>query len=126
VLIASPLLKKTQIDALVLENTFTSLPELIPHALPVLGPFSFLCHQKWDSVSKVPLIPATTPILMLSSIRDEIVPKTHMRALWEVVARRGEKKSGGNEFKAGSERAKYMEFEHGGHSEFFSVLFFYL
>ncbi|KAF7368824.1 Protein bem46 [Mycena venus] len=108
----------SKIAALILENTFTSLPSLVPHALPLLGPFSFLCHQKWDSASKVPLIPATTPILMLSGVADELVPKEHMRALWEVVARRGETKTaGGVEFSKGLERAKYMEFELGGHND---------
>ncbi|KAJ2935289.1 hypothetical protein H1R20_g1806, partial [Candolleomyces eurysporus] len=135
----------TKISALILENTFTSLPNLVPHALPVLGPVSFLCHQKWDSINKIPLIPATTPMLMLSGMEDEIVPKEHMRALWEAVARRGEKASSSSSGKrsanaisslsasssAGasgvdevkwdkgktSERAKYMEFEHGGHND---------
>ncbi|KAJ2919365.1 hypothetical protein MD484_g1028, partial [Candolleomyces efflorescens] len=128
-----------KISALILENTFTSLPSLVPHALPVLGPVSFLCHQKWDSINKIPLIPATTPILMLSGMEDEIVPKEHMRALWEAVARRGEKASASGSRSAGSsssssasvgptddserrwkkrtERAKYMEFEHGGHND---------
>ncbi|KAK7052478.1 protein bem46 [Favolaschia claudopus] len=108
----------SKITALILENTFTSLPSLVPHALPILGPFSFLCHQKWDSASKIPLIPATTPILLLSGVADELVPKEHMRALWEAVARRGETKTpGGVEFSKGLERAKYMEFELGGHND---------
>ncbi|KAF8218115.1 Alpha/Beta hydrolase protein [Mycena galopus ATCC 62051] len=108
----------SKIAALILENTFTSLPSLVPHALPLLGPFAFLCHQKWDSASKVPLIPATTPILMLSGVADELVPKEHMRALWEVIARRGETKTpGGVEFSKGLERARYVEFELGGHND---------
>jgi len=42
-----------------------------------------------------------------------------MRSLWEAVAKRGEKrKVNGSEWKVGLERAKYMEFQHGGHSEF--------
>ena len=46
-----------------------------------------------------------------------------MRSLWEAVAKRGEKrKVNGSEWKVGLERAKYMEFQHGGHSELF--LFF--
>lgn len=107
-----------KINALILENTFTSLPSLVPHALPVLGPFSFLCHQKWNSASKIPLIPPTTPILMLSGASDELVPKEHMRALWEVVAKRGEKKKpNGSEYKTGLERAKYIEFESGHHND---------
>ena len=113
-----------KITALILENTFTSLPSLVPHALPALGPFAFLCHQKWDSASKIPLIPPTTPMLMLSGSRDELVPREHMRALWEAVARRGEKKTaGGGEYKVGLERARYVEFEGGGHSAFFHILF---
>lgn len=56
---------------------------------------------------------------MLSGVGDEIVPKEHMRALWEAIARRGEKKKpNGSEYKTGLERAKYMEFESGGHSTF--------
>jgi abhydrolase domain-containing protein 13 len=43
----------TQITALVIENTFMSLPRLIPTAMPLLGPFSLLCHQKWESYLKV-------------------------------------------------------------------------
>jgi abhydrolase domain-containing protein 13 len=96
----------SQIQALILENTFTSLPRLIPTALPLLSPFSFLCHQKWDSASKVPLIPTETPILMLSGARDEVVPKEHMRNLWEIVKKRGEKG-----------KSKFLEFEDGSHSK---------
>ncbi|KAF8995993.1 Alpha/Beta hydrolase protein [Cyathus striatus] len=108
----------SKISALILENTFTSLPEVVPHALPLLGPFSFLCHQKWDSINKIPLIPATTPVLMLSGAADELIPKDHMRSLWEAVAKRGEKKTaGGSDYKTGLERAKFMEFENGGHND---------
>ena len=60
----------------------------MPSALPVLGPFAFLCHQKWDSASKIPLIPAETPMLLLSGVRDEVVPREHMQGLWELVQRR--------------------------------------
>lgn len=65
-----------------------SLPRLVPSALPVLGPFAFLCHQKWDSASKIPLIPRSIPILMLSGLQDEVVPKEHMQGLWEIVDKR--------------------------------------
>ncbi|KAK7457113.1 bem46 protein, variant, variant 2 [Stygiomarasmius scandens] len=42
-----------KIESLILENTFTSLPALVPHVLPLLSPFTFLCHQKWESEAKI-------------------------------------------------------------------------
>ncbi|KAG7439827.1 alpha/beta-hydrolase [Guyanagaster necrorhizus] len=79
----------SKIFALILENTFTSLPALIPHVLPILGPFTFLCHQKWNSASKIPLIPARTPVLLLSGSSDTLVPPEHMRELRELIRKRG-------------------------------------
>ena len=63
---------------------------------------------------------------MLSGARDEIVPKEHMRRLWEVVAKRGEKKKlNGSEYKTGLENAKYIEFEMGTHSTLNFLFYFY-
>ncbi|KAG6908289.1 hypothetical protein DXG01_005390 [Tephrocybe rancida] len=74
--------------------------------------------DEWDSAFKVSLIPTSTPILMLSGAKDDLVPKEHMRSLWEALARRGEAKtSGGKEYKVGLEHAKFMEFPDGGHSK---------
>ncbi|OBZ78246.1 Protein bem46 [Grifola frondosa] len=67
------------IRALILENTFLSLPRLVPSALPVLGPFAFLCHQKWDSASKIPLIPRDTPMLLLSGCAMRSFPANTCR-----------------------------------------------
>ncbi|KAJ7111817.1 Alpha/Beta hydrolase protein [Mycena epipterygia] len=76
------------ITALIVENTFESLPRVV-RDWPVIGPFSFLCFQKWNSAAKIPLIPPTTPILMLSGAQDEVVRKKHMTALWEIARKRG-------------------------------------
>lgn len=48
------------------------------------------------------------------------MPKEHMAALWQIVAKRGEKKKkkGGSEYQVGLEKAKFIEFENGTHSEF--------
>ncbi|KAF8557181.1 alpha/beta-hydrolase [Imleria badia] len=112
----------SKITALILENTFTNLPRLVPHALPLLSPLTFLCHQKWDSASKIPLIPRSTPILMLSGVRDEVVPRQHMQELWEIVTRRqGSKLETDREPKAnasevGRGKSKFVEFPGGTHS----------
>lgn len=118
----------TKISAMILENTFLSLPRLVPSALPVLGPFAFLCHQKWDSASKVPRIPKSIPFLMLSGSQDEVVPKEHMEGLWEIVKKREDKSIMGTEATSpGSMKipvaavdprgvSKYVVFEKGTHS----------
>ncbi|KAJ7200662.1 alpha/beta-hydrolase [Mycena haematopus] len=79
----------SSIGALIVENTFTSLPNVV-HDWPIIGIFSFLCFQRWNSASKLPRVPTTTPILMLSGTRDEVVPKKHMEALWEIARKRGD------------------------------------
>jgi len=101
----------TQITALIIENTFMSLPRLIPTAMPWLGPFSFLCHEKWESYLKVtsqlnthdgkfseptrnlhrqaPKLPPTIPVLMLGGARDDVVPRSQMQELWTIMRNRG-------------------------------------
>jgi hypothetical protein len=78
-----------EITALIIENTFMSLPRLIPSAMPLLGPFSFLCHQKWESYLKAPKLPPDMRVLMLGGARDEVVPRTQMQELWEIIRSRG-------------------------------------
>ncbi|KAH9830185.1 Alpha/Beta hydrolase protein [Rhodofomes roseus] len=108
------------IRALILENTFTSLPRLVPSAFPFLGPFAFLCHQKWDSASKVPLIPRGIPILMLSGAHDEVVPREHMLDLWEIVQKRTHADKGAETGTVQNGRrvhSKFVEFEKGTHND---------
>jgi len=111
----------SKITALILENTFMNLPRLVPHALPLLSPLTFLCHQKWDSASKIPFIPKSTPILMLSGVRDEVVPREHMQELWEIIARRqGSKVQPDGEPKVtevGRGKSKFVEFPVGSHND---------
>ncbi|KAF7337151.1 Hydrolase-4 domain-containing protein [Mycena venus] len=90
------------IQALIVENTFQSLPRVV-RDWPLIGTFSFLCFQKWDSASKLPRIPTTTPILMLSGTQDEVVPRKHMEALWEIASKRGDGTASHDRFAAFTE-----------------------
>ncbi|EJD54488.1 alpha/beta-hydrolase, partial [Auricularia subglabra TFB-10046 SS5] len=100
-----------KINALILENTFLSLPRLIPSALPLLGPFAFLCHQIWDSANALPKIPAGTPILMLSGQffsrpnTHEVVPPAHMTELFDIACRTGRAKGVWRDFPEGTHSA---------------------
>lgn len=71
------------VHALVLENTFLSIPELIPHVLPPVRPFTFLCREYWNSGVAIGKVSGKVPALFLSGRQDELVPPAHMDALFE-------------------------------------------
>ncbi|KAJ1549661.1 hypothetical protein HK405_002754, partial [Cladochytrium tenue] len=81
------------VRAVVVENSFLSLPRLVPHVLPVVpGVLArLLCHQVWDSAAAVARVPRGIPLLLLSGGRDELVPPAHMMELLRLArsARRG-------------------------------------
>lgn len=83
--------------------------------MPALSRVAFLCHQKWDSASKLARVPARTPILMLSGLRDEVVPPAHMRELERILRAPvvGTRRPG-----------KMVEFPEGTHSEWDLVFLF--
>ncbi|KAF8586783.1 alpha/beta-hydrolase [Ramaria rubella] len=93
------------ITGLILENTFLSIPRMIPAALPFLSPFAFLCHQKWDNATMITKIPASMALLMLSGKQDEIVPAAHMSELWDIAQ------------KSGRKDATWVDFEFGHHND---------
>ncbi|ERS99821.1 protein bem46 [Sporothrix schenckii 1099-18] len=68
---------------LILENTFLSMRKLIPQILPPARYLTLLCHQVWPSDSVIPTI-TKVPILFLSGLKDEIVPPSHMRQLYDL------------------------------------------
>ncbi|KAI8062653.1 Alpha/Beta hydrolase protein [Gongronella butleri] len=70
-------------SALIIENTFLSMTLLIPHALPALQYLVYLCHQKWRSYQLIRKI-QHIPILFLSSLKDELVPASHMAKLHDL------------------------------------------
>ncbi|CBQ69657.1 conserved hypothetical protein [Sporisorium reilianum SRZ2] len=70
------------VHALILENTFLSVPELIPHVLPPVRPFAFLCREYWNSGVAITKISSRVPTLFLSGRQDELVPPPHMDALF--------------------------------------------
>ncbi|KAF0493539.1 alpha/beta-hydrolase [Gigaspora margarita] len=79
-----------QVDALIIENTFLSVPKLVPHLVPQLRYLTFLCIQIWPSDKSIKKI-KQTPILFLSGTKDEIIPQQHMKSLYELAQPRGGK-----------------------------------
>ncbi|KAJ7017098.1 Alpha/Beta hydrolase protein, partial [Mycena alexandri] len=101
------------ITALIVENTFLSLPRVV-RDWPLVGIFSFLCFQRWNSAAKLSHICPTLPILMLSGTQDEVVPRKHMEALWLIAQKRG----GGSD--PVSEHDRFVPFAAGRHADTFT------
>lgn len=77
--------------------------------MPFLSRVTFLCHQKWDSASKVPLLSPRAPILLLSGSKDEVIPREHMLELEKLV-----RVGPGNKRRPG----KLIEYPNGLHSQY--------
>lgn len=70
----------SQVWGLILENTFTNIPEMVDHIFPVLKYVKKLVLKiNWPSINRIPEI--TCPIMFVSGLRDEIVPADHMQRL---------------------------------------------
>ena len=69
-----------EISALVLENTFLSIPAMVDVVLPFVKFFKGLILRiGWHSDKRVGQLPH--PILFISGLADELVPPFHMREL---------------------------------------------
>ncbi|KAK4703765.1 abhydrolase domain-containing protein 13, partial [Phenoliferia sp. Uapishka_3] len=75
-----------RVHGLIVENTFLSLPKLVPNVLPFVAPFLFLLHQIWPSEDSIILLPPSFPVLFLSGKQDELVPPEHMKQLFKLCA----------------------------------------
>lgn len=73
-----------KIAGLILENTFTSIRKMIPSAFPPAKYLARLCHQLWPSDEVLPRIKKDIPMLFLSGLKDEIVPASMMKTLYDV------------------------------------------
>ncbi|GAA6005619.1 hypothetical protein JCM11491_003703 [Sporobolomyces phaffii] len=92
-----------RVHGLLIENTFLSLPKLVPHVLPFLSPFvPYLLHQIWPSESYISTLPQDFPVLFLAGSRDELVEPGQMKGLWTAC---------------GSATKEWNEFEHGTHND---------
>ncbi|CCK72616.1 uncharacterized protein KNAG_0K02530 [Huiozyma naganishii CBS 8797] len=72
------------IDGVILENTFLSITKVIPYMFPILSKFAFMCHELWKSEDVISQCSPSSPFLFLSGLRDEIVPPSHMKKLFEL------------------------------------------
>eukprot|EP00511_Aplanochytrium_stocchinoi_P001273 CAMPEP_0204831746 /NCGR_PEP_ID=MMETSP1346-20131115/11488_1 /ASSEMBLY_ACC=CAM_ASM_000771 /TAXON_ID=215587 /ORGANISM="Aplanochytrium stocchinoi, Strain GSBS06" /LENGTH=280 /DNA_ID=CAMNT_0051963023 /DNA_START=265 /DNA_END=1107 /DNA_ORIENTATION=- len=77
--------KQQRPRGLVLENTFTSVPDVAVVLLPILSPISFMLQRPlmrnvWSNKEVIPKL--DYPILFVSGLKDEIVPPEQMKTLY--------------------------------------------
>eukprot|EP00288_Rhodomonas_lens_P014413 CAMPEP_0177695300 /NCGR_PEP_ID=MMETSP0484_2-20121128/3383_1 /TAXON_ID=354590 /ORGANISM="Rhodomonas lens, Strain RHODO" /LENGTH=315 /DNA_ID=CAMNT_0019206215 /DNA_START=115 /DNA_END=1062 /DNA_ORIENTATION=- len=72
------------VKALIVENTFTSIPDMVDALMPVICWFkSLVLRIEWRSIDVIPQL--TCPILFVSGQKDELVPPAHMQALYDAA-----------------------------------------
>jgi fermentation-respiration switch protein FrsA (DUF1100 family) len=70
-------------SGIIVENTFTSIGDMIDVILPYIRYFKFLSRNKWRNFERVQQIPKDQPILFLSGKMDELVPPAMMQQLYD-------------------------------------------
>lgn len=74
-----------RVKGVIVENTFTSIGDMIDVVLPPLRFVKALNRNKWDSLSVIKDL--ETPILFISGLRDELVPPPHVKQLHDDAVR---------------------------------------
>jgi len=69
-------------QALILESTFTSIPDMAARQFPFI-PVRLLARARYDTLARIPNI--TAPVLIIHSPADEIIPYSHSRRLFEAA-----------------------------------------
>lgn len=68
---------------IMVENTFLSISKMVDQLMPYFAPFKFLVLRiNWNSELIAPVVKA--PVLYLAGDRDELVPHSHMKELYDL------------------------------------------
>eukprot|EP00696_Hemimastix_kukwesjijk_P012271 gnl/Hemi2/25392_TR8547_c0_g1_i1.p1 gnl/Hemi2/25392_TR8547_c0_g1~~gnl/Hemi2/25392_TR8547_c0_g1_i1.p1 ORF type:complete len:483 (+),score=74.69 gnl/Hemi2/25392_TR8547_c0_g1_i1:193-1449(+) len=71
--------RQSQLCGLLLENTYTSILDMIDVVHPLLRPFKLVVRDRWMSCERI--LNITIPTLFISGLRDKHVPPAHMTSL---------------------------------------------
>lgn len=81
--------KYKRIKGIILENTFTSIYDMVCSLYPKYTPYPWIAKycllSHWPTNINLTKLPPATRLLLLSSVKDEIVPFSHMQHLYEVA-----------------------------------------
>jgi fermentation-respiration switch protein FrsA (DUF1100 family) len=80
-----------KIRALILENTFESIPALVSHLMPLISPMSAMVTNTLNSSERATEISPDLPVLFISGGNDELVPPPMMKRLYDTCVSRTKK-----------------------------------
>jgi fermentation-respiration switch protein FrsA (DUF1100 family) len=79
-----------EICATIVENSFTSISDMVDVLFPILTPIKkYILKIDWSSDKRIQTV--THPILFISGMKDELVPPAHMQKLYELATRSSKK-----------------------------------
>ncbi|KAG0177119.1 Alpha/beta hydrolase domain-containing protein 13 [Apophysomyces sp. BC1034] len=86
--VAVDICQHVQVQGLILENTYTSIQDMVQAIYPRHTPYPLIAKaflwNHWKSQDKIPKVQA--PILFLSADKDEIVPSAQMHKLYAAAS----------------------------------------
>lgn len=97
------------INALILENTFTSLLDMIKLEIPFLGVFRHLSWNRWQSKKRIGDL--SIPLLFLSGLKDAYIPPRMMKQMHGLATK--------------SPLKEFVEFKNGTHNRTWTSQGFY-
>lgn len=72
-----------KVKVLIVENSFLSIPKLLSDMSMFLTPLTGVLNQVFDSASAIQKVKAH--LMLLSGEKDELVPPSHMKKLFELA-----------------------------------------
>ena len=82
-----------EIAGLVLENTFTSIPDMVPALVPALKYLRYFSANKWKSLELIQEKELKVPTLFCAAVRDEMVPHEQMLKLYAAAREKNPERS---------------------------------
>ena len=74
---------KGKIAGCILENTFTSMHDVVSDRYPYLAWLNYMAANKWPSKNRISKI--EVPILFVRSLEDEVIPTIQMQKLMSLT-----------------------------------------
>ena len=107
--------KRYDVAGVILENTFTSMSDMVDQVFPQLSRFkSLLLFNHWESIKNIAKIKA--PLLFISGSKDELVPPDQMRRLYNAAVESIKKEK--LEIEEGDHNSTWLE----GGNRYFSAI----